>query len=64
MKEREWMLGDAIVNELYEYKHLGVLKIHVNSFGFPWTLAEFSSIEVCREGCGTASPKLKNFTVQ
>ena len=27
MKEREWMLGDAIVNELYEHKNLGVLKI-------------------------------------
>ena len=31
MKEREWMLGDAIVNELYEYKNLGVLKNYVNS---------------------------------
>ena len=26
MKEREWMLGDAIVNELYAYKNLGILK--------------------------------------
>ena len=32
MTEREWMLGDAIVNELYEYKNLGVLKNYVNSF--------------------------------
>ena len=32
MKQREWMLGDAIVNELYEYKNLGVLKNYVNSF--------------------------------
>ena len=32
MKEREWMLEDAIVNELYEYKNLGVLKNYVNSF--------------------------------
>ena len=32
MKEHEWMLGDAIVNELYEYKSLGVLKNYVNSF--------------------------------
>ena len=32
MKEREWMLGVAIVNELYEYKNLGVLKYYVNSF--------------------------------
>ena len=26
------MLGDAIVNELYEYKILGVLKNYLNSF--------------------------------
>ena len=26
MKEREWTLGDTKVNELYEYKNLGVLK--------------------------------------
>ena len=26
MEEGERMLGDAIVNELYEYKNLGVLK--------------------------------------
>ena len=32
MKECEWMLGDAIVNELYEYKNLEVLKNYVNSF--------------------------------
>ena len=32
MNEREWTLGDAIVNELYEYKNLGVLKNYVNSF--------------------------------
>ena len=31
MKEREWMLGDAIVNELYEHKNFGVLKDYVNS---------------------------------
>ena len=31
MKENEWMLGDAIVNELYEYKNLEVLKNYVNS---------------------------------
>ena len=31
MEEREWMLEDAIVNELYEYKNLGVLKKYVNS---------------------------------
>ena len=32
MKEREWMLVDAIVNEIYEYKSLGVLKNYVSSF--------------------------------
>ena len=32
MKEREWMLGDAIVNELYEYKSLRVLNNYMNSF--------------------------------
>ena len=32
MKEPEWMLGDATVNELYEYKNLGVLKNYVNTF--------------------------------
>ena len=26
MKEREWALGDDTVEELYEYKNLGVLK--------------------------------------
>ena len=31
-KDPEWMPGDAIVNELYEYKNLGVLKNFVNSF--------------------------------
>ena len=32
MKEPEWMLGDAVVDELYEYKNLGVLKNYVSSF--------------------------------
>ena len=32
MEECEWMLGDATVNELYEYKNLAVLKNYVNSF--------------------------------
>ena len=32
MKEREWMLIDATVNELFEYKNLEVLKNYVNSF--------------------------------
>ena len=31
-KEREWILGDGTVNELYEYKNLGVLKNYIGSF--------------------------------
>ena len=37
MKEHEWILGDGTVDELYEYKNLGVLKNYVGSF--------FSSVE-------------------
>ena len=29
MKNREWLLGDTIVDELYEYKNLGMLKNYV-----------------------------------
>ena len=32
MNEREWRLGDDIVQELYEYKNLGVLKKYIGSF--------------------------------
>ena len=32
MKNRLWLLGDTIVDELYEYKNLGVLKNYVGSF--------------------------------
>ena len=33
MNEREWRLGDDdIVQELYEYKNLGVLKDYIGSF--------------------------------
>ena len=32
MKNREWLLGDTIADELYEYKNLGVLKNYVGSF--------------------------------
>ena len=31
MKEREWIFGQTIVNQLYEYKNLGVLKNYVSS---------------------------------
>ena len=32
LKNREWLLGDTMVEELYEYKNLGVLKNYVGSF--------------------------------
>ena len=32
MKEREWALGDDTVEQLYEYKNLGVLKNYCGSF--------------------------------
>ena len=32
MREREWMLGEFVVDELFEYKNLGVLKNYVSSF--------------------------------
>ena len=32
MKEREWALGDDTVEELYEYKNLGVMKSYCGSF--------------------------------
>ena len=32
MKERQWTLGDTKVDELYEYKNLGVLKNYAGSF--------------------------------
>ena len=32
MKNREWLLEDTIVDELYEYKNLGLLKNYVGSF--------------------------------
>ena len=32
MREREWMLGEFVVDELFKYKNLGVLKNYVSSF--------------------------------
>ena len=32
LKEREWFLGNTLVDELSEYKNLGVLKNCFNSF--------------------------------
>ena len=31
MKEREWTVGDTKVEELYEYKNLGVLKNYMQA---------------------------------
>ena len=31
-REREWMLGESVVDKLFEYKNLGVLKNYVSSF--------------------------------
>ena len=32
IKNRVWLLGDHIVDELYEYKNLGLLKNYVGAF--------------------------------
>ena len=32
MQNRNWVLGDDNVDELYEYKNLGILKNYVGSF--------------------------------
>ena len=32
MRERKWMFGEFVVDELFEYKNLGVLKNYVSSF--------------------------------
>ena len=32
MREREWMSGESVVDELFEYKNLRVLKNYVSSF--------------------------------
>ena len=32
MEELEWILGDGTVEELHEYKNLGVLKNYIGSF--------------------------------
>ena len=32
MKNNVWLLGDTIVDELYDYKNLGGLKNYVGSF--------------------------------
>ena len=47
-KEHEWMLGDAIENELYEYKNIGILKNYVN----PFTSNVEDNIEKARKKAG------------
>ena len=32
MKNRVWFLGNTLIDELYEYKYLGVLKNYIDSF--------------------------------
>ena len=32
IRERKWILGESVVDELFEYKSLGVLKNYVSSF--------------------------------
>ena len=32
MKQREWILGEFVADELFEYKNLRVLKNYVSSF--------------------------------
>ena len=32
MQDRKWFLGESSVDELYEYKNLGVTKNYVGSF--------------------------------
>ena len=32
MNEREWLLGDESVDELYKFKNLGVVKNYMGSF--------------------------------
>ena len=32
IREREWMLRDSVIHDLFEYKNLGVSKNYVSSF--------------------------------
>ena len=51
MNEREWRSGDDIVQELYEYKNLGVLKNYIGSFSSNVT----DNIEKTRKKAGMIS---------
>ena len=46
IKNRVWLLGDTIVDELYEYKNLGVLKNYVGSFS---SMSKIISIEPAKK---------------
>ena len=52
MKEREWTLGDTKVDELYEYKNLGVLKNYAGLF----TSNIVDNIEKTRKKAGMTFP--------
>ena len=48
MNEPEWKLGDDIVEELYEYKNLGILRNYIGSFSSNLT----DNIEKTRKKAG------------
>ena len=52
MNEREWKMGNDIVDEVYEYKNLGVLKNYVGSFSSNVT----ENIEKTRKKAGMVFP--------
>ena len=52
MKERDWTLGDTKVDELYEYKNLGVLRNYAGSF----TSNILDNIEKTRKKAGMIFP--------
>ena len=47
MRDREWMLGEFVVDGLFEYKNLGVLKNYVSSFA-----SNVDNIEKARRKAG------------
>ena len=63
MKRREWILGGETVDELYEYKNLGVLKNYISSFS--WNIDD--NIEKTRSKAGmifSLTTTLKRFVVR
>ena len=49
MKERKWILGNDNVNELYEYKNLGVVKNYIGSF--PLIFKRISTKRIKKQEC-------------